>query len=241
MMEIRWAVKEDLPQINQLITDHPESFVKAKTAADLNDKNKLLLVAVTKEKRIIGFAQADVQQSEERLDQRPSGKLIQHTLVTKENTEEIQKFAEYLMLEAKKKNKINFCPVLIKNSNRRRNTMSCLGNVIWFIFGGLIGGLSWLAAGILWCITIIGIPIGMQCFKIASLSFAPFGKEVIYHQSGMSLIVNIIWLIVSGLPIALAHVVSGILLCITIIGIPFAKQSFKLARLALMPFGAEIV
>ncbi|MDT2378410.1 YccF domain-containing protein [Enterococcus faecium] len=119
--------------------------------------------------------------------------------------------------------------------------MSCLGNVIWFIFGGLIGGLSWLAAGILWCITIIGIPIGMQCFKIASLSFAPFGKEVIYHQSGMSLIVNIIWLIVSGLPIALAHVVSGVLLCITIIGIPFAKQSFKLARLALMPFGAEIV
>lgn len=112
--------------------------------------------------------------------------------------------------------------------------MSCLGNVIWFIFGGLIGGLSWLAAGILWCITIIGIPIGMQCFKIAFLSFAPFGKEVIYHQSGMSLIV-------SGLPIALAHVVSGILLCITIIGIPFAKQSFKLARLALMPFGAEIV
>ena len=63
MMEIRWAVKEDLPQINQLITDHPESFVKAKTAADLSDKNKLLLVAVTKEKRIIGFAQADVQQS----------------------------------------------------------------------------------------------------------------------------------------------------------------------------------
>ncbi len=55
--------------------------------------------------------------------------------------------------------------------------MSCLGNVIWFIFGGLIGGLSWLAAGILWCITIIGIPIGMQCFKIASLSFAPFGKK----------------------------------------------------------------
>lgn len=78
MMEIRWAVKEDLPQINQLITDHPESFVKAKTAADLNDKNKLLLIAVTKEKQIIGFAQADVQQSEERLDQRPSGKLIQH-------------------------------------------------------------------------------------------------------------------------------------------------------------------
>ncbi len=105
--------------------------------------------------------------------------------------------------------------------------MSCLGNVIWFIFGGLIGGLSWLAAGVLWCITIIGIPIGMQCFKIASLSFAPFGKEVIYHQSGMSLIVNIIWLIVSGLPIALGHVVSGILLCITIIGDTICKAIFQ--------------
>ncbi|MCS8592163.1 MULTISPECIES: hypothetical protein [Enterococcus] len=104
MMEIRRAVKEDLPQINQLITDHPESFVKVKTAADLNVKNKLLIVAVTKENRIIGFAQADEQQSEERLDHRPSGKLIQHTLVTKEKTEEIQKkVAEYLMLEAKKR------------------------------------------------------------------------------------------------------------------------------------------
>ncbi|HFD6463724.1 hypothetical protein Q3F40_09960 [Enterococcus faecium] len=109
MMEIRRAVKEDLPQINQLITDHPESFVKVKTAAELHDRNKLLIVAVTKENRIIGFAQADEQQSdeqqsEERVDQRPAGKLIQHTLVTKEKTEEIQKrFAEYLMLEAKKR------------------------------------------------------------------------------------------------------------------------------------------
>lgn len=119
--------------------------------------------------------------------------------------------------------------------------MSCIGNIIWFIFGGLLGGLSWAAAGVLWCITIVGIPVGLQCFKLASLSFAPFGKEVIYTNNGVSLIVNIIWLIVSGLPIALGHVISGILLCITIIGTPFAKQSFKLARLALMPFGAEIV
>ncbi|GEL81065.1 hypothetical protein RV08_GL001417 [Enterococcus mundtii] len=122
-----------------------------------------------------------------------------------------------------------------------KETMSCIGNIIWFIFGGLLGGLSWAIAGVLWCITIVGIPVGLQCFKLASLSFAPFGKEVIYTNNGVSLIVNIIWLIVSGLPIALGHVISGILLCITIIGIPFAKQSFKLARLALMPFGAEIV
>ncbi|MCK6146764.1 YccF domain-containing protein [Enterococcus hirae] len=119
--------------------------------------------------------------------------------------------------------------------------MSCLGNIIWLIFGGFIGGINWLLAGILWCLTIIGIPIGLQCFKLASLSFAPFGKEIVYTHSSISLIVNIIWLIVSGLPIAIGHVFSGIILCLTVIGIPFAKQSFKLARLALMPFGIEII
>lgn len=119
--------------------------------------------------------------------------------------------------------------------------MSCLGNIIWFIFGGLIGGLTWCLAGILWCITIIGIPIGLQCFKFASLSFAPFGKGVVYHTTGVNFIVNIIWLIVSGVPLALGHLASAVLLCITIVGIPFAAQSLKLARLALMPFGAQIV
>jgi uncharacterized membrane protein YccF (DUF307 family) len=119
--------------------------------------------------------------------------------------------------------------------------MNTLGNVIWFIFGGFLGGLGWLLAGIIWCITIIGIPIGLQCFKFAGLSFWPFGKEVIYSTSSISFLVNIIWLIISGFPLALAHCFSGIILCITIIGIPFGKQSFKLAKLALMPFGARIV
>ncbi|MGM0215856.1 YccF domain-containing protein [Enterococcus sp. AZ109] len=119
--------------------------------------------------------------------------------------------------------------------------MSCLGNIIWFIFGGLIGGITWCLAGVLWCITIIGIPIGLQCFKFASLSFAPFGKDVVYRTTGINLIVNIIWLIVSGIPLAIGHLISAFFLCITIIGIPFAAQSLKLARLALMPFGAEIV
>lgn len=119
--------------------------------------------------------------------------------------------------------------------------MKLLGNIIWFIFGGFFGALSWFLAGCLWSITIIGIPIGMQCFKIAGLSLWPFGKEIVYSTSGMSVIVNIIWLIVSGLPLALGHMISGILLCITIIGIPFGKQSFKLAQLALMPFGARVV
>lgn len=119
--------------------------------------------------------------------------------------------------------------------------MSCLGNIIWFIFGGLAGAISWFLAGCLWCITIIGIPIGLQCFKFASLSLAPFGKEVVYGGGGVSFLVNILWLIISGIPLALAHFISACLLTITIIGIPFAKQSLKLAKLALMPFGASIV
>ena len=114
--------------------------------------------------------------------------------------------------------------------------MGCLGNLIWFICGGAISGLSWCLAG---C-TIIGIPVGMQCFKFASLSFFPFGKDVVYGGGAGSFLLNIIWLLVSGLPLALEHLIIGILLCITIIGIPFGLQQFKLAKLALMPFGADI-
>lgn len=119
--------------------------------------------------------------------------------------------------------------------------MNFLGNLIWLIFGGLVGAISWFLAGCLWCVTIIGIPVGLQCFKIAGLSLWPFGKQVVYSNSSMSLLVNIIWLIVSGLPLAIGHFISGLLLCITIIGIPFGRQSFKLAQLALMPFGARVV
>lgn len=119
--------------------------------------------------------------------------------------------------------------------------MGCLGNVLWFVFGGVFSGLSWCLAGMLWCITIVGIPVGMQCFKFASLSFFPFGKEVRYGGGAGSLLLNIIWLIVSGVPLALEHAVFGILLCITVIGIPFGLQHFKLAQLALMPFGAEVL
>jgi len=119
--------------------------------------------------------------------------------------------------------------------------MGCLGNVIWFVCGGLISGLSWCLAGCLWCITIIGMPVGLQCFKLASLSFFPFGKEVTYGGGAGSFILNMIGLLVSGLPLALEHLFWGLLLCVTVIGIPFGLQQFKLAKLALMPFGAEIV
>lgn len=119
--------------------------------------------------------------------------------------------------------------------------MGCLGNLIWFFCGGLLQGLSWTLAGLLWCITIIGIPIGRQCFKFASVAFFPFGKEVQYGGGTISLLANIVWLIVSGIPLAIGAAVNGLLLCITIIGIPFGLQCFKIAKLALMPFGATIV
>ena len=118
--------------------------------------------------------------------------------------------------------------------------MGCLGNILWFIFGGFLGGLSWCLAGLLWCITVVGIPIGLQCFKFAALSFFPFGKEVRYGGGAVSLLMNILWLILSGLPLAIESAVMGCILCITVIGIPFGLQHFKLAKLALMPFGAEV-
>lgn len=118
--------------------------------------------------------------------------------------------------------------------------MGCLGNIIWFLCGGILSGLSWMVAGILWCITIIGIPVGVQCFKLAGLSFFPFGKEVNYGGGAGSFLLNIIWLLVTGIPLALEHLTFGVVLCITIVGIPFGLQHFKLAKLALMPFGAEV-
>lgn len=118
--------------------------------------------------------------------------------------------------------------------------MSCLGNILWFVFGGFISGISWCLAGVLWCITIVGIPWGLQCFKFAKLCFFPFGKEVEYGGGVGSLFLNIIWLLLSGIPLALESAIIGCLLCVTIVGIPFGLQQFKLAKLALMPFGATV-
>ena len=118
--------------------------------------------------------------------------------------------------------------------------MSTLGNVLWFVFAGFWQGLCWIFVGCLWCVTIIGIPIGMQCFKMAGLSFFPFGKEVEYGGGAPSFVLNILWIIFGGLELALGIFVNGLVLCITIVGIPFGLQCFKQAKLALMPFGATI-
>ncbi|MCR4925674.1 MAG: YccF domain-containing protein [Clostridiales bacterium] len=119
--------------------------------------------------------------------------------------------------------------------------MKIIGNILWFLLGGIIGGISWCVAGLLWCITIVGIPWGIQCFKFAALAFFPFGKEVEYGGGAVSLLLNIIWLILSGIPLAAEFFVIGLIFCCTIIGIPFGKQFFKFAKLSLMPFGSKVV
>ena len=119
--------------------------------------------------------------------------------------------------------------------------MSAIGNILWFLFGGLIGGLRWVLAGLVFCVTIVGIPVGMQCFKMAQLAFFPFGKEVVYGGGGFSFLVNLIWILFFGWEMAIGYAVLGLVWCVTILGIPVGKQCFKMAKLALMPFGAEVV
>ncbi len=118
--------------------------------------------------------------------------------------------------------------------------MNFLGNILWFIFGGFLSGLSWTISGILWCITIIGIPYGIQCFKFATISFSPFGKEIEYGGGIPSVIANTIWLIFFGIPMALENLFFGCIWCITVVGIPFGLQFFKIAKLSLAPFGSSI-
>lgn len=117
--------------------------------------------------------------------------------------------------------------------------MKTLGNILWFLLTGLFSGITWFIIGIIWCITIVGIPFGKQAFKLGKLSFLPFGKTV-ERNFGKHPIANIIWIIFGGLELAIGFGIGGLLWCITIIGIPFGKQAFKMAKLALAPFGAEI-
>jgi uncharacterized membrane protein YccF (DUF307 family) len=119
--------------------------------------------------------------------------------------------------------------------------MSLLGNIIWFIFGGFIEAVTWWFFGLVCYITIIGIPVGKQCFKMAKMQLAPFGKEIIEKDSSsIGLIANIIWILLFGWELAIINLVSALIFAVTIIGIPFAKQSLKLAYLSLMPFGKEV-
>lgn len=119
--------------------------------------------------------------------------------------------------------------------------MSLIGNLLWLVLGGIIPGLMWFLFGVLWCLTIVGIPVGIQCFKMADLQLLPFGRDVYYDQAGVgSMLLNVLWILFGGIELAIVNLFTGILFCMTIIGIPFGLQSFKLAKLSLMPFGARI-
>lgn len=118
--------------------------------------------------------------------------------------------------------------------------MRLLGNMLWLILGGLVIAFGWLAIGLVLCLTIIGIPLGLQAFKMATLTLTPFGKTVVYGGGLGSTFANVLWVMLVGWWMAMGYLIAGIFNCITIIGIPFGIQSFKMAKLALWPFGAEI-
>jgi uncharacterized membrane protein YccF (DUF307 family) len=121
--------------------------------------------------------------------------------------------------------------------------MSLLGNILWLIFGGLIAGLGYILGGLLMCLTIVGIPFGVQSMKLGVATFAPFGKRIVEAPGAngpLELILNVIWLILFGWEIALAHLASAAFLAITIIGIPFALQHVKLVPIALLPLGRSL-
>jgi uncharacterized membrane protein YccF (DUF307 family) len=122
--------------------------------------------------------------------------------------------------------------------------MNLFGNLIWLVFGGFLAALGYLIGGLVLCLTIVGIPWGLQCFKLAELVLWPFGKKVISDSSNagcLATLCNIIWLIFGGLYTAFIHLIMGILLSITIIGIPWGRQHFKLIEISLLPFGKRVV
>ncbi len=119
--------------------------------------------------------------------------------------------------------------------------LQVLGNVVWLILGGLLQAIGWFLAGCICCITIIGIPVGKQCFKFAKMMLCPFGKVIDYGRMGSgSIVLNVIWVLLCGIELAASSAVMGVACCATIIGIPFGLQHFKFAMLALTPFGAQI-
>lgn len=122
--------------------------------------------------------------------------------------------------------------------------MKLIGNILWWIFGGLATAIEYFVASLILMITIVGIPFGIQTFKVGKMTLFPFNfavKEKKRKSNFLNLIMNIIWFCVGGLWIAITHILFGILLTITIIGIPFGKQHFKLAKIALFPFGKDVV
>ncbi len=123
-------------------------------------------------------------------------------------------------------------------------TIGTFGNILWLVLAGWWIALAYLTTGLGWCLTIVGIPFGVQAFKLARFSLWPFGKEVVERPGGtgpLGAIGNILWVIFTGFWLAVAHVIAGALLCLTIVGIPLGMACFKLVPLAFWPFGRRIV
>ena len=121
--------------------------------------------------------------------------------------------------------------------------MKFIGNIFWLLLGGILISIYYAVMGLLFCLTIIGIPFGLQLFKIAGLALWPFGREVVPgpNDTGcLSVVMNIIWIIFGGIEIALLHLGFGLACCLTIVGIPFGLQHFKMMLLAFVPFGKQI-
>jgi uncharacterized membrane protein YccF (DUF307 family) len=121
--------------------------------------------------------------------------------------------------------------------------MSLLGNILWLVFGGFITGMGYILGGLALCLTVIGIPFGLQSMKLGVAVFAPFGKDVVELDNANSVLrifFNLIWLLVIGWEIAVAHLIHAGVLALTIIGIPFALQHIKLIPLSLLPFGRDL-
>ncbi|MBD5323485.1 MAG: YccF domain-containing protein [Bacteroides sp.] len=123
--------------------------------------------------------------------------------------------------------------------------MNLLLNIIWVVFGGLMIAIEYIISSLLMMLTIVGIPFGLQTIKLASVALWPFGRQVVKSQASMpgclNAVMDIVWWIVGGVPIALTHLGWGLLFCITIVGIPFGIQHFKLMALALFPFGKTVI
>ena len=122
--------------------------------------------------------------------------------------------------------------------------MRTLGNLIWLLFGGIFIALEYLVASLVLIVTIVGIPFGIQTLKLAGLALWPFNKKIIEKEGNsgcLSVLMNVIWILTGGIWISLSHIVLGLLFGITIIGIPWAMQHFKLAGLALTPFGKDFI
>jgi uncharacterized membrane protein YccF (DUF307 family) len=121
--------------------------------------------------------------------------------------------------------------------------MTFLGNIIWLVFGGLLSGLAYMLVGVVLCLTVVGLPFGVQAFKIGIATLAPFGKQVVelpQANSTLRIVFNVLWLVFAGWEIALGHLVWAGVLALTVVGVPFAIQHIKLIPLALFPFGRDL-